>query len=69
MFTAKRLLLVIKGKGESWTSQCFRDIILTQHVFPFLKNEENAVDPDEVIFIHDKALCMRAYSTQHLYEV
>jgi hypothetical protein len=39
---------------------------LTEHVFPFLKNEENVIDPDEVIFIHDKAPCMRAYPTQHL---
>ncbi|CAF1396177.1 unnamed protein product [Rotaria sordida] len=53
-------------KGESWTGQYFRDIILTEHVFPFLKNEENVIDPDEVIFIHDKAPCMRAYPTQHL---
>ncbi|CAF2418175.1 unnamed protein product [Rotaria sp. Silwood2] len=56
---------VIKDKGESWTGQYFRDIILTEHVFPFLKNEENVIDPDEVIFIHDKAPCMRAYQIQH----
>ncbi|CAF4827389.1 unnamed protein product, partial [Rotaria sp. Silwood1] len=36
------------------------------HVFPFLKNEENVIDPDEVIFVHGKAPCMRAYQTQHL---
>ncbi|CAF1420878.1 unnamed protein product [Rotaria sordida] len=46
MSTAKRLHLVIKDKGETWT--------------------ENVIDPDEVIFIHDKAPCMRAYQTQHL---
>ncbi|CAF5015605.1 unnamed protein product, partial [Rotaria sp. Silwood1] len=57
---------VIKDKGESWTGQYFRDIILTEHVFPFLKNEENVIDPDEVTFIHDKASCTRAYKTQHL---
>ncbi|CAF4829191.1 unnamed protein product [Rotaria sp. Silwood1] len=66
IFTAKRLHWVIKDKGESWTGQYFRDIILTEHVFPFLKNEENVIDPDEVIFIHDKAPWMRAYQTQHL---
>ncbi|CAF3799088.1 unnamed protein product [Rotaria sp. Silwood1] len=66
IFTAKRLHWVIKDKGESWTGQYFRDIILTEHVFPFLKNEENVIDPDEVIFIHDNAPCMRAYPTQHL---
>ena len=66
LFTAKRLHWVIKDKGESWTGQYFRDIILTEHVFPFLKNEENVINPDEVIFVHDKAPCMRAYPTQNL---
>ncbi|CAF1296294.1 unnamed protein product [Rotaria sp. Silwood1] len=66
IFTAKRLHWVIKDKGESWTGQYFRDIILTEHVFPFLKNEENVIDPDEVIFVHDKAPCMRTYQKQHL---
>ncbi len=40
MFTCKRLLWIIKDKGESRTSQNFRDIILTQNVFPFLNNEK-----------------------------
>ncbi len=46
---------VIKDKGESWTGQYFRDIILMQHVFPFLTDEENVIDLDNVIFVHDKA--------------
>ena len=66
MFTCKRLLWVIKDKGESWTGQYFRDVILMQNVFPFLRDEENVIDPDEVIFVHDKAPCMRANMTQHL---
>ena len=66
MFTCKRLLWIIKDKGESWAGQYFRDIVLIQNVIPFLKNEENVIDPDEVIFVHDKALCMRANKTQHL---
>ncbi|CAF5046950.1 unnamed protein product, partial [Rotaria sp. Silwood1] len=66
IFTAKRLHWVIKDKRESWTGQYFRDIILTENVFSFLKNEENVIDPDEVIFVHDKAPCMRATQTQHL---
>ncbi|CAF4651315.1 unnamed protein product [Rotaria sp. Silwood1] len=57
---------VIKDKGESWTGQYFRDIILMQHVFPFLTDEENVIDLDNVIFVHDKAPCMRANMTQHL---
>ncbi|CAF0718778.1 unnamed protein product [Adineta ricciae] len=66
MFTCKRLLRVIKDKGESWASQYFRDNILIQNVFPFLKDQANVIEPDEVIFVHDKAPCMRANKTQHL---
>ena len=66
MFTCKRLLWVIKEKGESWTGQYFRDMILTQNVFSFLKDQDNVIDSDEVIFVHDKAPCMRANKTQHL---
>jgi len=35
-------------------------------VFPFLKNEENVIDVGEVIFVHDKAPCMKANMTQYL---
>jgi hypothetical protein len=66
IFTAKKLHWVVKDKGESWTGQYFRDTILVQHVFPFLKNEENVIDVDEVIFVHDKAPCMKANMTQQL---
>jgi hypothetical protein len=66
MFTCKRLLWVIKDKGESWNGEYFREIILTQNVMPFLNNEENVIDPDEVTFVYDKAPCMRANKTQHL---
>jgi hypothetical protein len=66
IFTAKKMHWVIKDKGESWTGQYFRDIILMQHVFPFLTDEENVIDLDNVIFVHDKAPCMRANMTQHL---
>ena len=66
MLTTKRLLWVINDKGESWTGQYFRDIILTQNIFPFLNNEENVIDPDEVIFVHDKAPCVRANMTRNL---
>jgi hypothetical protein len=37
-----------------------------QRVFPFLKDEENVIDLDHVIFVHDKTPCMRANMTQHL---
>ncbi|CAF3372808.1 unnamed protein product, partial [Rotaria sp. Silwood2] len=66
IFTTKKLLWVVKDKGESWTGQYFRDTILVPHVFPFLKNEENAIDVDEVVFVHDKVPCMKANMTQQL---
>jgi hypothetical protein len=66
IFTAKKLHWVIKDKGESWNGQYFRDVILTENVIPFLKNGENVIDPDEVVFVHDKAPCMRANQNQHL---
>jgi hypothetical protein len=62
-FTAKNWHWVVKEKDKSWTDQYFRETILVQHVFPFLKNEENAIDVDEVIFVHDKASCMKANMT------
>ena len=39
---------------------------MAQPVFPFLKNEENVIDPGEVIFVYDKALCMQANKMHHL---
>ncbi len=37
-------------------------------MFPFLRNEENVIDPDEVIFVQNRAPCMRANQTQHLFQ-
>ncbi|CAF1483663.1 unnamed protein product [Adineta ricciae] len=68
MFTAKKLLWVLKGDGQSWNGAYFRDIILEKHVIPFLHNLVNVVDTDEVIFLPDKALCMKANATQHFLE-
>ncbi|CAF2966113.1 unnamed protein product [Rotaria sp. Silwood2] len=66
MFPCKRLLWVIKDKDESWTGEYFHDIILTQNVIPFLNNEDNVIDSDEVTFVHDKTPCIQANKTQHL---
>ena len=63
MFTCQRLLWVIKNNGESWTGEHLHEIILTQNAFSFLKNEENIIDPDEVLFVHDKQhVCERIKS-------
>ncbi len=43
-------------------------VYLTQNVFAFLKNEENIIDSDEVILVHEKAPCMQANKTLHLLE-
>ena len=66
IFTCKKVLWMIKDKGESWTDQYFCDVILTQNLFPFFNNEENVTDSDEIIFVHDKAPSRRANKTQHL---
>ena len=50
----------MKDKGESWRSQYFRDTTLTENVIPFLENEKNVIDVDEVIFVHDKKPYIRA---------
>jgi len=66
MFTAKRMMWVIKEKGQSWTGDYFRDVILQQHVLPFLVDPANVICVGESTFVHDKAPCMRANATQAL---
>ncbi|CAF1671499.1 unnamed protein product [Adineta ricciae] len=41
MFTCKRLIWVIKDKGESWTGEYFRGVILTQNLHLFQDNDVN----------------------------
>ncbi len=55
IFTAKRMNWVIKEKGQSWDGQYFRETISENHVIPFLKNEDNVIDVNQVTFVHDKA--------------
>lgn len=69
MFTAKRLMWVVKDQGQSWTGQYFRDSILVEHVIPFLKKEENVINVTETTFLHDRAPCMSALATQNLLKV
>lgn len=65
-FTAKRMFWVIKDQGQKWDGAYFREKILLETVFPFLRNPENVLDPDEVCFLHDMAPCFRANETQKL---
>jgi len=66
MFTAKKLLWALKEHGQSWDGAYFREIILRQHVIPFIRDPTNVLDTNEVIFLHDKAPCMKANATQQL---
>ena len=43
-------------------------LVLTENIFPLLKSKKNVIDPDEVTFVHDKAPCMRANQTHHLFQ-
>lgn len=66
LFTAKRMMWVVKEKGQSWTGQYFRDIVLVNHVIPFLKNQNNVLDVKMTTFLHDRAPCMSSLATQNL---
>ena len=66
MFTAKKLLWVLKEHGQSWDGVYFREIILRQHLIPFLRDPISVLDTNEVIFLQDKAPCMKANATQQL---
>ena len=64
-FTAKKMMWVLKEKGQSWDGAYFRQI-LTDNIIPFLKNRENVIDVKQTTFLHDKAPCMKALATQQL---
>jgi hypothetical protein len=68
MFTAKKLLWVLKEHGQSWDGAYFRRTILQQHAISFFRDPANILDTNEVIFLHDKAPYMKANATQHLLE-
>jgi len=63
MFTAKRLLWVIKDEGQSWNGAYFRETVLLEKVVPFLNDENNVVSVGETTFVHDRAPCMKANAT------
>ena len=55
---------VLKEKGQSWDALYFRNIILINHVLPFLKNPNNVIDVKQTTFLHDRSPCMKALETQ-----
>ena len=64
-FTAKKMMWVIKEKGESWDGTYFRKILL-DNVIPFLQNPTNVLSVGQTTFLHDKAPCMKALATQQI---
>ena len=64
MFTAKRMLWVIKEQGQSWDGDYFRRVVLQRHVIPFLNDPDNVLVVGETTFVHDRAPCMKANQTQ-----
>lgn len=66
LFTAKRMLWLIKEEGQSWSGDYFRQNILQDNVIPFLTLEENVLSIGETILLHDKAPGFAANATQQL---
>ena len=64
-FTAVKIMFVAKESGQSWNGDYFRKV-LREDVIPFLSEEENVVDVDSVVLLHDRAPCMSALATQAL---
>ncbi len=66
LFTAKKMLWVVKDQGQKWSGDYFREVILAQHIIPFLKNPCNVLDVQNTTFLHDHAHCMSPLATQNL---
>ena len=57
---------VIKEKGQSWNGQYFRDVVLAEHVIPFLNDKRNVLSVPDTTFLHDRAPCLKALATQNM---
>ncbi len=44
LFTARKLMFVIKEDGQSWDGNYIRETVLRENVIPFLKEPENVLD-------------------------
>ena len=66
LFTARRMMWVIKSRGQSWDGDYFWEKILKEHVIPFLKDPQNALNVTQVTFLHNKAPCMKVLRTKNL---
>jgi len=59
------MLWIVKEDGAKWDGGYFRQL-LREKVFPFLKNPRNVLSVADVTFLHDKAPCCKALTTQEL---
>jgi len=66
MFSAKRLMWVIKEQGVSWDGEYFRETVLKEHVLPFMADPINVLDTEEACFLHDNAPCFKSRATQDM---
>ncbi len=66
LFTAKKMLWVVKDQVQKWSGDYLREVILAQHVMAFLKNPRNVLDVQNTTFLHDSEPCMNALATQNL---
>ena len=51
LFTAKRIMWVIKESGCSWDGAYFRQSVLIEKVIPFLKNPDNIISVKDTTFL------------------
>ena len=65
LFTAQRMMWMIKSLGQSWDGDYFREKILTKRVI-LSSGPSNVLDITQVTFLHDKAPCMKVLRTQNL---
>ncbi len=65
LFTARRMMWIVKERGESWNGNYFRETVLPK-VHDFLNKKDNVVSIGDTIILHDKAPGWAANPTQEL---
>lgn len=58
---------MIKEDGETSNGEYFHEVIHEENVFPFMRNEENLEDVDQITLLHDKAPRFKATQTQKMF--
>ena len=65
LLTARRMMWILKDRGESWDGQYFRETVIPS-VHNFLTDEDNVIDTEDVILLHDKAPGWASNATQEM---